>query len=119
MVLAGLGLSLLTAGCQASGKGMASPGSGPSPTFGQKFAPPQTEPPVEDSGTRRKTAAASSATAASSDDLDGDDLPAAARGSRWLNSGGKDPVRKALPVSARTDSIADDDADRENSKFLE
>jgi hypothetical protein len=119
MVLAGLGFSLLAGGCQASGKGMASAGSGPSPTFGQKFAPPQSEPPVQDGGTGRKTAAAKSAAGVSADDLDGEDSSAATPSSRRLTPGGKDHVRKALPVSARTDSIADDDAEQESTKFLE
>jgi hypothetical protein len=113
MILAGPGLLLLAAGCQASGKGMASAGSGPSPTFGQKFAPPQSEPPVDSAGTGRTTAAARSSSSASADDLNGDDPSASAgRRARWLPGGGKEPERKTLPVSARTDSIADDDSDR-------
>jgi hypothetical protein len=112
MVLAGFGMSLLAAGCQAAGKGMATAGSGPSPTFGQKFAPPQWEPLVDEAGTGRKTAARSAASI-SGDNLDGDgSSPAAHPRARWLPGSGKDPERKALPVSARTDSIADDDADR-------
>jgi hypothetical protein len=112
MVLAGFGLSLLAGGCQAAGKGMATAGSGPSPTFGQKFAPHQSEPPVDETGTGRKTAARS-ASSVSADDLDGDDAsPVARPRARWLPGSGKEPERKALPVSARTDSIADDDPDR-------
>jgi hypothetical protein len=114
MVLAGLGLSLLAGGCQAAGKGTATAGSGPSPLFGQKFAPSQSEPPVDNASTGRKTADARSASSVSADDLDGDDSAARPRG-RWLPGGGKDPARKALPVSARTDSIADDDPDRRSS----
>src|SRR5689334_4522886 len=45
MVLAGLGMLLLAGGCQAAGKGTATAGNGPSPLFGQKFAPSQSEPP--------------------------------------------------------------------------
>jgi hypothetical protein len=67
---------------------------------------------VDEAGTGRKTAARSAASV-SADDLDGDDAsPAARPRARWLPGNGKEPERKALPVSARTDSIADDDADR-------
>ena len=115
LVLTGVGLSLMAGGCQAAGKGMATAGSGPSPTFGQKFAPPQSEPPVDEAGTGRKTASRS-ASAVSAADLEGDDAsPSARPRARWLPGSGKEPDRKALPVSARTDSIADDDPDRRSS----
>ncbi|MGE5194413.1 MAG: hypothetical protein ACM3U2_18140 [Deltaproteobacteria bacterium] len=108
--LASMGLAALAGGCQGSGGSAASAGGGPSPLFGQAYVPAQAEPPVEDAGTTRKAASRLAATDPA-DGLDGDSPPATApRRSRWLPGNDKEPApRKALPVSARTDSMADDD----------
>jgi hypothetical protein len=108
--LAGLGLAALAGGCQGAGGSAAAGGGGPSPLFGQAYAPRQNEPPVEDSGTKR-IAASRSAAADPANDLDGDGPSAAPPGrSRWLPGSDREPApRKALPVSARIDSMADDD----------
>jgi hypothetical protein len=106
--VAGLGLVALAGGCQGSGGPAGS--AGPSPLFGQAFVPSQSEPAVESGGTGRNTAAAQDV-ADSSSELDGDGSSTASRNrSRWLPGNDKPPApRKALPVSARTDSMADDD----------
>jgi len=108
--LAGLALAMLAAGCQGAGGSAASGGGGPSPLFGQAYAPSQSEPPVEESATKRSTASRAPA-ADSADDLADGSPPAASRGrSRWLPGSDKEPAsRKALPVSARTDAMQDDD----------
>jgi hypothetical protein len=108
--VAGLGLAVLAGGCQGGGRSAASGGAGPSPLFGQAYAPSQSEPPVEDGGSKRKTASRAAA-ADSFDDIDGGSAPATTRGrSRWLPGNDKEPApRKALPVSARTDATLDDD----------
>ena len=65
---------------------------------------------MEDGGTNRKTVSRP-AVSDSADGLDGDGPSAATPGrSRWLPGNDKEPApRKALPVSARVDSMADDD----------
>ena len=112
---AGLGLAVLAGGCQGGGRSATSGGGGPSPLFGQSYAPSQSEPPVENGGTKRKTASRAAA-ADSFDDLDGGSAPATTRSrSRWLPGGDKAAAPgKSLPVSARTDATLDDEdaADR-------
>ena len=107
----GLGLVIPAAGCHSSGGSSAAGGRGPSPLFGQAFVPSQSEPPVADGGGAQKTASRPGV-ADSDDDVNADGSSAAARGrARWLPGNDRTPPRnKALPVSARTDSMADDDS---------
>ena len=109
MWLAALGWLALTAGCQTMGARGAS-GGGPSPSFGLSYAPPQSEPSLEDAGAGHKSASRAEKSDAAGDPEDEGSSATAKSRSRWLPGNDKEPVqRKALPVSNRTDATTDED----------
>ena len=110
MWLAGLGWLAVTGGCQSLG-GRGASASGVSPSFGQSYAPAQSEPPLEDAGAGRKSASRSGKSEASAEPENDSTSATAKSRSRLLPGNDKEPgQRKALPVSARTDAAADDDS---------
>jgi hypothetical protein len=112
MWLAGWSCLALAGGCQTMG-GRGASATGFSPSFGQSYAPKQSEPSVEEAATASTAASPASNATANSESADalGNDVSTAAakNRSRWLPGNQNEPPRKALPVSSRTAAATDDD----------
>jgi hypothetical protein len=116
IVPAGIALLLTSAGCQTSGRSTASDGGGLSRSFG--LVPQQSEPPVEESGTRGKSAARLPNPDTTEDGDSGGKTTSPGTApealARLFTGKDKKPAeRKTLPLSAKSTS-ADNRAETED-----